>query len=79
MELSNLPFEELISQVVNYENQIRVLQSTFLWKVSRLIRRVTGYDLAVLQINRGNLAALNLGDSTKLVVGESVMAVGYLA
>jgi len=33
-------------------------------------------ESAVLQINRGNLAALNLGDSTKLVVGESVMAVG---
>ena len=43
---------------------------------AKIIGRDKAYDLAVLQINRGNLAALNLGDSTKLVVGESVMAVG---
>jgi putative serine protease PepD len=40
------------------------------------VGRDKAYDLAVLQINRGNLAALNLGDSTKAVVGEPVMAVG---
>lgn len=43
---------------------------------AKIIGRDKAYDLAVLQINRGNLAALNLGDSTKLVVGEPVMAVG---
>jgi putative serine protease PepD len=43
---------------------------------AKIVGRDKAYDLAVLQINRGNLAALNLGDSTKLVVGESVMAVG---
>ena len=43
---------------------------------AKIIGRDKAYDIAVLQINRGNLAALNLGDSTKLVVGESVMAVG---
>lgn len=43
---------------------------------AKIVGRDKAYDLAVLQINRGNLAALNLGDSTKLVVGEPVMAVG---
>ena len=41
-----------------------------------IVGRDKAYDVAVLQINKGNLAALNLGDSTKLVVGESVMAIG---
>ena len=43
---------------------------------AKIVGRDKAYDVAVLQINRGNLAALNLGDSTKLVVGEPVMAVG---
>ena len=43
---------------------------------AKIIGRDKAYDVAVLQINRGNLAALKLGDSTKLVVGEPVMAVG---
>ena len=41
-----------------------------------IVGRDKAYDVAVLQINKGNLAALNLGDSTKLTVGEPVMAVG---
>jgi len=43
---------------------------------AKIVGRDKAYDIAVLQINRGNLAALNLGDSTKAVVGEPVMAVG---
>jgi putative serine protease PepD len=43
---------------------------------AKIVGRDKAYDVAVLQINRGNLAALNLGDSTKLTVGEPVMAVG---
>jgi putative serine protease PepD len=41
-----------------------------------IVGRDKAYDVAVLQINKGNLAALNLGDSTKLTVGDPVMAVG---
>lgn len=41
-----------------------------------IVGRDKAYDIAVLQINKGNLAALNLGDSTKLTVGDPVMAVG---
>jgi putative serine protease PepD len=41
-----------------------------------IVGRDKAYDLAVLQINKGNLAALNLGDSTRLTVGDPVMAVG---
>ena len=43
---------------------------------AKIIGRDKAYDVAVLQINKGNLAALNIGDSTKLVVGEPVMALG---
>ena len=43
---------------------------------AKIIGRDKAYDIAVLQINKGNLAALNVGDSTKLVVGEPVMAIG---
>ena len=43
---------------------------------AKIVGRDKAYDVAVLQINKGNLAALNLGDSTKLVVGEPVMAIG---
>ena len=41
-----------------------------------IVGRDKAYDVAVLQINKGNLAALNLGDSTTLTVGDPVMAVG---
>ena len=41
-----------------------------------IVGRDKAYDVAVLQISKGNLAALNLGDSTKLTVGDPVMAVG---
>jgi len=43
---------------------------------AKIVGRDKAYDVAVLKINKGNLAALNIGDSTKLVVGESVMAIG---
>jgi putative serine protease PepD len=43
---------------------------------AKIVGRDKAYDVAVLQINKGNLAALNIGDSTKLVVGEPVIAIG---
>jgi putative serine protease PepD len=43
---------------------------------AKIVGRDKAYDVAVLKINKGNLAALNIGDSTKLVVGEPVMAIG---
>ena len=41
-----------------------------------LVGRDTTYDLAVLKINRGNLPTISLGNSSKLVVGEPVVAFG---
>jgi putative serine protease PepD len=43
---------------------------------ARILGRDPGYDIAVLQIQKGNLPALVLGDSTKVSVGDPVLAVG---
>ena len=34
------------------------------------------YDLAVVMVNQGNLPVANFGDSSKVVIGESVVAIG---
>jgi putative serine protease PepD len=41
-----------------------------------IVGRDKAYDVAVLQIKKGNLAALSIGDSTTLTVGDPVMAIG---
>ena len=41
-----------------------------------LVGRDTTYDLAVIKINRGNLKAATIGDSTTLNIGEPVVAFG---
>lgn len=41
-----------------------------------IVGRDANYDLAVLKINTGNLPVIALGDSTKISVGESVLAIG---
>ena len=43
---------------------------------ARILGRDPGYDIAVLQIQKSNLPALVLGDSTKVSVGDPVLAVG---
>lgn len=43
---------------------------------ARILGRDPGYDIAVLQIQKGNLPALVLGDSSKVSVGDPVLAVG---
>lgn len=43
---------------------------------ARILGRDANYDLAVLQIQFGNLPALVLGDSSKVSVGDSVLAIG---
>lgn len=42
----------------------------------RKIYRDPNFDLAILQIDQNNLKALTLGDSAKLKVGQSVIAIG---
>lgn len=41
-----------------------------------VVGRTTGYDLAVLRVERGGLPALDFADSDSVVVGDPVVAVG---
>jgi putative serine protease PepD len=43
---------------------------------ANVIGRDTSYDLAVLRISNRNLTALEFGDSEKVAVGDSVLAIG---
>ena len=43
---------------------------------AQIVGRDIAYDLAVLKVNRGNLATVTVGDSSKVSVGESVVAIG---
>jgi putative serine protease PepD len=43
---------------------------------AQIVGRDIAYDLAVIKINRGNLPAVTVGDSSKISVGESVVAIG---
>ena len=46
-------------------------------KITATIRgRDIAYDLAVLQISKGNLAVMEIGDSSKVVIGDLSIAVG---
>jgi len=41
-----------------------------------IVGRDTNYDLAVIKIAKGNLPELPLGDSSKLLIGDPVVAIG---
>ena len=41
-----------------------------------IVGRDSNYDLAVIKISKGNLTELALGDSSKVIVGEPVVAIG---
>lgn len=43
---------------------------------ARIVGRDSSYDLAVLKIRGGSLKALQFGDSEKVAVGDSVIAIG---
>ena len=43
---------------------------------AQIVGRDIAYDLAVLRINRGNLPIVTVGDSSRVSVGESVVAIG---
>jgi len=44
--------------------------------VARIVGRDPGYDIAVLRIPIGNLPSITLGDSSKVSVGDPVLAIG---
>ena len=41
-----------------------------------IVGRDSNYDLAVIKINKGNLPELTIGDSSKLMIGDPVVAIG---
>lgn len=41
-----------------------------------IVGRDANYDLAVVKISAGNLPVINIGDSSKVSVGDSVLAIG---
>jgi putative serine protease PepD len=43
---------------------------------AQIVGRDIAYDLAVLKVNRGNLPTVTVGDSSRISVGESVVAIG---
>lgn len=43
---------------------------------AKIVGRDPGYDIAVLQISMGNLPKMTLGDSSKVSVGDPVLAIG---
>lgn len=43
---------------------------------AQIVGRDVAYDLAVLKVNRGNLPAITVGDSSRISVGEPVVAIG---
>jgi S1-C subfamily serine protease len=43
---------------------------------AQIVGRDAAYDLAVIRINKGNLPTVTVGDSSRVSVGESVVAIG---
>jgi putative serine protease PepD len=43
---------------------------------AQIVGRDVAYDLAVLRVSRGNLPTVTVGDSSRISVGESVVAIG---
>ena len=44
--------------------------------VATIVGREPNYDLAVLKINKGNLPAIEIGDSSQIQIGDQVIAFG---
>ena len=43
---------------------------------AQIVGRDSAYDIAVLKVNRGNLPTVTVGDSSKISVGDPVVAIG---
>ena len=56
--------------------EIRVVFSDGDQQSAEVVGRTTSYDLAVLKVERTGLPTLDLGDSSAVVVGDPVVAVG---
>jgi putative serine protease PepD len=58
------------------DGEITVVFSDGSEEQADVVGRTTSYDLAVLRVGRRDLSPLELGDSTAVVVGDPVIAVG---
>ena len=62
--------------VAGAKGSIKVVFSNGRQTTAQLMGRSPGYDLAVIKVNAKNLAALPLGNSDSVVVGDPVIAIG---
>jgi putative serine protease PepD len=66
----------VIAEAVSGEGVINVTLNNGREYVAKIVGRDSSYDLAVLKISTTGLTALQLGDSDKVAVGDSVIAIG---
>jgi len=66
----------VIAQAVTGKGTINVTLNNGQKYVAKVVGRDSAYDLAVLKIATSGLTALQLGDSDKVAVGDSVIAIG---
>lgn len=66
----------VIAEAVAGKGVINVMLNNGQEYVAKVVGRDSAYDLAVLKISTTGLTALQLGDSDKVAVGDSVIAIG---
>ncbi len=66
----------VIAEAVTGKGVINVTLNNGREYVAKVVGRDSSYDLAVLKISTTGLTALQLGDSDKVAVGDSVIAIG---
>ena len=66
----------VIAEAVTGKGEINVTLNNGREFVAKVVGRDSSYDLAVLKISTTGLTALQLGDSDKVAVGDSVIAIG---
>ena len=66
----------VIAEAVTSKGRIEVILNSGEKLVAELVGRDSSYDLAVLKVKKVGLTALQFGDSDKVAVGDSVIAIG---
>jgi putative serine protease PepD len=66
----------VISDAVTANGKIEVILNSGEKFTATVVGRDSAYDLAVLKINQNGLTAMQFGDSDKVAVGDSVIAIG---
>ena len=66
----------VILEVVQAGGQINVQMQNGDRYSASVVGRDPSYDLAILRVSKGGLPVISMGDSAKVVVGDSVVAIG---